>query len=79
VLNRWLGQYPAEGQGNAIASVGKNEDIYPRKKVANAFTRRGFNVYATRSGWVSFRHEYDRRAGAVDADIIPFNPDVEDD
>lgn len=78
VLNRWLGKYPAENQGSAIASVGKNADIYPRKKVANAFTRRGYSVYATRTGWVSFRHEYDRRAGAVDADVIPFNPDVED-
>lgn len=79
VLDRWLGKYPAENQGNAIASVGKNEDIYPRKKVANAFTRRGYNVYATRSGWISFQHEYDRRAGVKDADIIPFNPDIEDD
>ncbi|UPU01398.1 hypothetical protein J4G48_0049275 (plasmid) [Bradyrhizobium barranii subsp. apii] len=79
VLNRWLGGYPAEGNGSAIASVGKNEDIYPRKKVANAFTRRGYNVYATHTGWVSFRHEYDRREGAVAVDIIPFDPDVDDD
>jgi beta-lactamase superfamily II metal-dependent hydrolase len=78
VLNRWLGKYPAENQGSAIASVGKNADIYPRKKVANAFTRRGYSVYATHTGWVSFRHEYDRRAGSVSADVIPFNPDVED-
>jgi len=78
VLNRWLGKYPAENQGSAIASVGKNADIYPRKKVANAFTRRGYSVYATHTGWVSFRHEYDRRADSVSADVIPFNPDVED-
>jgi beta-lactamase superfamily II metal-dependent hydrolase len=78
VLNRWLGKYPAENQGSAIASVGKDADIYPRKKVANAFTRRGYSVYATHTGWVSFRDGYDRRAGAVDADIIPFSPDVDD-
>jgi hypothetical protein len=36
VLNRWLGPYPAASRGDAIASVGKDEDIYPRKKVANA-------------------------------------------
>lgn len=79
VLDRWLGKYPADYQGSAIASVGKNEDIYPRKKVANAFTRRGYKVYATHGGWINFAHEYDRRAGVVDADVIPFNADVEDD
>lgn len=79
VLNRWLGTYPAANQGDAIASVGKNEDIYPRKKVANAFTRRGYDVYATHTGWINFRHEYDKREGTQPATVIPFNPDVEDD
>ncbi|GLR90889.1 ComEC/Rec2 family competence protein [Bradyrhizobium iriomotense] len=79
VLNRWLGKYPAENQGNAVASMGKNADIYPRKKVANAFTRRGYHVYATHRGWINFVHEYDRRAGVQDAPVIPFTPDVEDD
>ncbi|MCA6119275.1 hypothetical protein J6524_31020 [Bradyrhizobium sp. WSM 1738] len=78
VLNRWLGRYPAENQGHAVASVGKNADIYPRKKVANAFTRRGYKVYATHGGWINFVHEYDRRAGMQDADVIPFSPDTED-
>jgi len=55
VLNRWLGPYPADYQGSAIASVGKNADIYPRKKVANAFTRRGYKVYATHGGWNQLR------------------------
>jgi beta-lactamase superfamily II metal-dependent hydrolase len=79
VLNRWLGPYPAERRGYAIASVGKDQDIYPRKKVSNAFTRRGYPVYATRSGYINFVHGYDRRAGVTDADVIPFSPDVEDD
>ncbi|WP_342710043.1 hypothetical protein AAFG13_37630 [Bradyrhizobium sp. B124] len=79
VLNRWLGKYPAEHRGHAIASVGKNADIYPRRKVANAFTRRGYEVYATHDGWINFVHEYDRRSGMKDADVIPFSPDVEDD
>jgi hypothetical protein len=78
VLNRWLGPYPAARRGDAIASVGKDQDIYPRKKVANAFTRRGYSVYATRIGWINFVHGYDRRAGMVDAPVIPFTPDVED-
>lgn len=78
VLNRWLGIYPAFGRGNAVASVGKDADIYPRKKVANAFTRRGYDVHATHGGWVNFREGYDYRADAVDLVPIPFSPDVED-
>lgn len=78
VLNRWLGPYPSGYRGDAIASVGKDEDIYPRKKVANAFTRRGYNVYATHNGWINFRDGYDRRPNVGDAPIIPFSPDVED-
>jgi hypothetical protein len=79
VLNRWLGPYPAERRGDAIASVGKDQDIYPRKKVSNAFTRRGYQVYATRSGYINFVDGYDRRAGLTNAPVIPFSPDVEDD
>ncbi|MGY4509292.1 hypothetical protein [Bradyrhizobium sp. USDA 3650] len=79
VLNRWLGAFPAQGRGNAIASVGKNEDIYPRKKVANAFTRRGYIVHSTHDSWINFRSDYDRRAGTVDASTIAFSSDVEDD
>ncbi|MET4800288.1 hypothetical protein [Bradyrhizobium sp. LB11.1] len=79
VLNRWLGGYPASGRGNAIASIGKNADIYPRKKVANAFARRGYGVHATRESWVNFRDGYDRRANTIDAYVIPFTSDVEDD
>lgn len=78
VLNRWLGPYPAEKQGYAVASVGKNEDIYPRTKVANAFTRRGYEVTATHKGWINFVRGYDRRAGVTNAYVIPFKPDVDD-
>ncbi|MBR0713966.1 ComEC/Rec2 family competence protein [Bradyrhizobium liaoningense] len=79
VLNRWLGDYPASYRGDAIASIGKNADIYPRKKVTNAFTRRGYSVYATRDGWINFYNGYDRRANMGNAQVVPFNPDVEDD
>jgi len=72
VLNRWLGPYPGSGRGDAIASIGKDQDGYPRKKVANVFTRRGYDVYATRDGWVNFYYGYDRRPNMGDASIIPF-------
>jgi beta-lactamase superfamily II metal-dependent hydrolase len=50
VLDRWLGaRLQNEGvRGVAYVSVGKNADIYPRKKVKNAFIRRGYPVHATR-------------------------------
>jgi beta-lactamase superfamily II metal-dependent hydrolase len=79
VLNRWLGSYPSNRRGDAIASVGKDEELYPRKKVANAFTRRGYDVYATHGGWVNFYDGYSRRPNMGCASVIPFRPDVEDD
>jgi beta-lactamase superfamily II metal-dependent hydrolase len=79
VLNRWLGTFPSDRRGDAIASVGKNEAIYPRKKVANAFTRRGYSVYSTHEGWINFYDGYDRRQNMGYASIIPFSSDVEDD
>ncbi|WP_315803030.1 MBL fold metallo-hydrolase [Bradyrhizobium sp. SZCCHNS3002] len=78
VLDRWLGTYPAQNQGYAVASVGKNADIYPRTKVANAFTRRGYEVTATHQGWINFVRGYDRRPGVTNAPVIPFKPDVGD-
>lgn len=78
VLNRLLGAYPAEGRGHAVASVGKDQDKYPRKKVANAFTRRGFKVYSTQNSWINFVSGYDRREGCSDVTPIPLCPDVED-
>jgi hypothetical protein len=79
VLNRWLGPYPSDRRGDAIASVGKDQAIYPRKKVANAFTRRGYQVYATHGGWINFYDGYDRRPNMGYASAIPFSSDVEDD
>ncbi|RWK43790.1 hypothetical protein [Mesorhizobium sp.] len=50
LLNRWLGLPIPEGlsRGLAFCSVGKNKAEYPRKKVSNAFTRRGYEVIPTR-------------------------------
>lgn len=50
VLNAWLGPKLPKGNsfGTAYCSVGSNKEEYPRAQVANAFMRRGFNVYSTR-------------------------------
>lgn len=81
VLNQWLGQ-PLESdgvrRGVAFCSVGKDADKYPRKKVSNAFLRRGYPVYATRGK--SLRHHYGwgDRPGWSPAQPEPFYADVED-
>ena len=54
VLNAWLGE-PNRGtctRGTAIVSVGAEKTEHPRKKVKNAFIRRGYPVFVGRTGWV---------------------------
>jgi beta-lactamase superfamily II metal-dependent hydrolase len=80
VLDRWLGPYPASRRGDAIASVGKSQTgDYPRRKVSNAFIRRGYDVYRTENGWVNFYDGYDRRPNMGYATTMSFSSDVEDD
>lgn len=81
VLNAWLGQ-PLTGVsaeiGTAFCSVGKDADIYPRKKVKNAFTRRGYPVHTTR-GTVRLHHnEWGGRVGYGASIPEPFSYNVED-
>jgi len=79
VLNRWLGGYPSsQWRGNAYACVGKDADIYPRKKVKNAFIRRGYRVYATRGKVVYDFQGFDMRSGFEPATAEVFSPDVDD-
>lgn len=81
VLNEWLGQPLPDlntKRGVAFCSIGKDADIYPRKKVKNAFMRRGYPVHATR-GWTKRYHRgWGERDGWVSSTPEPFSPDVED-
>ncbi|MCZ8181489.1 MAG: hypothetical protein O9322_00810 [Beijerinckiaceae bacterium] len=80
VLNAWLGQPDggAHYRGNALVMVGRNKLEWPRKKVKNAFIRRGYNVFVGRSdGPVQMPYGYDRRGSSMTAE--PFSHDVEDD
>jgi hypothetical protein len=58
VLDRWLGAKQPQGTvvGTAFCSVGSNKLDYPRAQVTNAFMRRGFKVYSTRSKFISHYH-----------------------
>ena len=80
VLNAWLGiPLPSEGVlGSAYCSVGKDADIYPRKKVKNAFMRRGVPVHATRGNTKCDRNGWPRRSGWLDSTPEPFAYSVED-
>ena len=54
VLDMWLGPKQPQGTvvGTAFCSVGSNKHDYPRAQVKNAFMRRGFKVYSTRTKWI---------------------------
>jgi hypothetical protein len=81
VLNEWLGTRVPDlsmTRGVAFCSVGKDEDIYPRKKVKNAFMRHGYPVHATR-GWTKRHHRcWGEHDGWVISQPEAFSPDVED-
>lgn len=55
VLDMWLGPKQPQGTvvGTAFCSVGSNKEDYPRGQVKNAFMRRGFKVYSTRTKLIS--------------------------
>lgn len=78
ILNRWLGPKVALGTavGTAFCSVGSNKQDYPRGQVTNAFMRRGFKVYSTRTKWLS-HSAGGGHAGAVDAVAEEFSNEVE--
>jgi beta-lactamase superfamily II metal-dependent hydrolase len=80
VLNAWLG-VPNGGnptRGSALVMVGRNKTEHPRKKVKNAFIRRGYPVYVTRStSWMHMPYGYDLRGSPMTAET--FSYDVEED
>jgi len=79
VLNAWLGQ-PNGGtpeRGHAYVMVGAKKPDHPRKKVKNAFMRRGYPVYVGRTGWMRMYWGWPHRGGPLTPE--PFSYDVEDD
>lgn len=79
VLNRWLGPFSSPARGSAYVSVGKDAELYPRKKVKNAFIRRGYEVMATRGQTLCAFVGFPSRPGWVSAPREQFPEDVEDD
>jgi hypothetical protein len=79
LLDIWLGE-PNGGstrRGYAYVMVGAKKPDHPRKKVKNAFIRRGYPVYVGRTGWI--RQNWGFTARGNDLTPEPFSYDVEDD
>lgn len=79
VLNAWLGE-PNGGspeRGAAYVMVGAGKPDHPRKKVKNAFIRRGYPVYVGRTGWMRKNWGWAARGTPLIAE--QFSEDVEDD
>ncbi|MCC0055321.1 MAG: MBL fold metallo-hydrolase [Rhodobiaceae bacterium] len=75
VLNRWLGNVLPEGsasRGTAFCSVGNNKPEYPRRRVSNAFLRRGYPVSKTTGGWIRQSHDMPSRDGSGALTAIAF-------
>ncbi len=83
VLNRWLGVPLPEGsspRGTAFCSVGVNKPEYPRKRVSNAFLRRGYPVHKTTGagGWIRHSNDMPTREGMQPIQHVPFTSRYEE-
>jgi len=80
LLDRWLGAPVAEGtvRGTALCSVGDGKTEYPRKRVANAFMRRGYKVISTRGSAKSSYNGTAGKPGWVAATPEPFSYEFEE-
>lgn len=81
VLNAWFGA-PNGGSpehGNAYVMVGAKKLEHPRKKVKNAFIRRGYPVVVGREGWMRMYWDFKARDNTTTLLPEPFSYDVEDD
>jgi len=79
VLDAWLGTSNGgtPKRGSAMVSIGAKKMEHPRKKVKNAFIRRGYPVYVGRTGWI--RQNYGFTSRGTDLTAEPFSYDVEED
>lgn len=81
VLDRWLGAKIENGDTRsftAVASVAKKTETHPRKKVVNAFLRRGAKVYATKGNILHHYFKTPERDGYVAATQLEFSEMVEE-
>lgn len=78
-LNRWLGPIQPQGSatiGVAYCSAARLDEEHPRKKVVNAFTRRGYEVHVTNGRHIYYINGMNRQGSPIVAE--PFTAQVED-
>lgn len=81
ILDQWLGPKLPLGTpttGIAFCSVGSNKPEYPRKRVKNAFLRRGFGVFSSRTAWICHHKNMPARMGMYDLTSEPFETTYEE-
>jgi beta-lactamase superfamily II metal-dependent hydrolase len=61
----------------ALVSVAPKSTTHPRRKVTNAFKRRGAQVFRTNGGLLNYTINWPRRTALYDAPEIPFYDRVE--
>ncbi len=77
-LNRWLGPIQPQGSslGVAYCSAARLDDEHPRKKVVNAFTRRGYEVHVTNGRHIYYQSDMGRTGLPITPE--PFATQVEE-
>lgn len=70
---------PADGQAQryAVASAAKEAPTHPKKRVVNAFVRRGFQVCTTKGQTVRYGVGMPNRPGWSTAPVLEFSDEVE--
>lgn len=78
VLDRLLGPIGQPLQGAGIASASAASTTHPRKRVTNAFHRRGYPVTATKGQTICTSRGGPPRAGWGPVDALPFFDEIDD-
>ena len=80
LLNKLIGASVVyEGNvGSAYVSASKGESDHPRKRVLNAFTRRGYGTHSTEGASIGFRHNFPMKSGWSAVEPHPFYYEVEE-
>ena len=80
LLNKLIGSSILRdgSNGSAYVSASKGNSDHPRKRVLNAFTRRGYRVLSTEGSAKDYRHNIPMKSGWSAAEPHPFYDQVEE-
>ena len=81
VLNRWIGTplaNPSGPRGVAYCSAAADDEDHPRRKVVNAFLRRGYPVHTTNGAARCHRNNMPSRSGWCVSNPESFSSEVEE-